>query len=63
VRVQWEGQSLRYRVVLHPDISSRHQEVRQCRDLDEAVTTVRGFLVTFGQSRPAQGAGGDVTNR
>jgi hypothetical protein len=67
VRVQWEGQSVRYRVVMHPDISSRREEVRQCRDLDEAMRCVRGFLVTFGGARRGRerprGADGDVTNR
>ena len=53
VRVQWEGQRLRYRVVLNPDLSTTRREVaRDCRDLDDAMREVRGFLVAFATARP-----------
>jgi len=53
VRVQWEGQRLRYRVVLNPDLSTtRHEVARECRDLDDAMQEVRGFLRAFAAARP-----------
>jgi hypothetical protein len=53
VRVQWEGQRLRYRVVLNPDLSTTRREVaRDCRDLDDAMREVRGFLLAFASARP-----------
>jgi hypothetical protein len=48
LRVQWEGDRLRYRVVSNPDISVHRLEVtRECRDLDDAMLTVRHFLLAF----------------
>ncbi|SFO74940.1 hypothetical protein SAMN05660464_0942 [Geodermatophilus dictyosporus] len=49
VRVQWDGDRLRYRVVLTPDVSVQDADVVvECRDLDDALLAVQGFLVGFG---------------
>ncbi|WP_171058291.1 hypothetical protein [Modestobacter altitudinis] len=49
VRAQWDGDRVRCRVVLTPDVSVQDAEVvLECRDLEDALLAVRGFLVGFG---------------
>ena len=49
VRVQWDGDRLRCRVVLTPDISVQDADVVvECRDVEDALLAVQGFLVGFG---------------
>ena len=53
VRVQQEGERLRYRVAVTPDISVRHRDVvRECRDLGDTLRTVQAFLMAFEASGP-----------
>lgn len=47
LRVGREGDHLRYRLLLTPDIYAGREEVREFALMDDAVEAVRTFLSTF----------------